>query len=79
MNPAFEIRSGITDISTIAVDRSIREIDRLEETYGKGRWKKMKGVALIRLPDGFIGRAEIHWYECHGIGKKEYKIKQYLS
>ena len=75
----FSILDEISDIETIAVDRSIREVDRLRRIYGPGRWRKRKGVATVRLADGHVAKAEIHWYECHGIGKKEFKIKKLLD
>ncbi|MDZ7763544.1 MAG: hypothetical protein U5K00_03840 [Melioribacteraceae bacterium] len=71
----FEIIGEITQIETIAVGRSIREFKRLNKQYGEARWRKLKGIATIRLKDGSINRAEIHWYEAHGIGKQEYKFK----
>ena len=71
----FEIIGEITDVESIAVGSSIREIARLRKTYGPGRWRKLKGRATIRLLDGTICGAELHWYEAHGIGKKEIKIK----
>jgi hypothetical protein len=76
---SFEIISEITDVETIAVGNAIREIARLQEQYGQGRWRKLKGIAWIRLPNGRIRRAELHWYEAHGIGKKEIKRKRYLD
>ena len=75
----FEIISEITEIETIAVGRSIRDIRRLRKQYGHGRWRKMKGSALIRLRNGRIREAEIHGYEAHGIGRKEFKRKCYLD
>ena len=74
----FEVIGEITNIETIAVGSSIREIARLRKVYGVGRWRKLKGIAMIRLPDGMIYEAEVHWYEAHGIGKKEIKIKRIL-
>jgi hypothetical protein len=71
----FEIIGKITDIETIATGHSIRVIAKLRRRYGKGRWRKMKGVATVRLEDGTIHTAEVHWYEAHGIGKREFKIK----
>lgn len=76
---SFEIISDITAIDTIAVESSIRDIDRLRKKYGHGHWRKLKGIALIRLANGRIRRAELHWYEAHGIGKKEIKRKCYLD
>lgn len=75
----FEIIGEITNIETIAVGSSIRDIARLRKRYGTGRWRKLKGIAMIRLPNGRIRRAEIHWYEAHGIGRKECKRKRYLD
>ncbi len=74
----FEIVGQITHVETIAVGSSIREIARLRRLYGKGRWRKRKGIGMIELPDGTTHRAEIHWYEATGIGKKEFKIKRYV-
>jgi hypothetical protein len=71
----FEIIGAIADIEIIAVGSSIREIRRLRKQYGSGRWRKLKGVGVVRLKDGIIHKAEIHWYEAHGIGRKEFKIK----
>jgi hypothetical protein len=75
----FEIIGAITDIETIAVGSSIRGVVRLRKVYGAGRWRKLKGIAMVRLPDGTICKAEIHWYEAHGIGKRETKIKRLLG
>ena len=71
----FEIVSEITDIETIAVGTGVRDRARLRRQYGKGRWRKLKGVANVRLPDDTIRLAEVHWYEAHGFGKKEFKLK----
>ncbi|MEQ8536824.1 MAG: hypothetical protein RIB93_05080 [Coleofasciculus sp. D1-CHI-01] len=75
----FEIIGNIINIETIAVGRSIREVERLRKTYGSGRWRKLKGTGTIRLNNGTICEAELHGYEAHGIGKKEIKIKFILS
>ncbi len=77
MTPS-SIHGRIESIETIAVGRSIREYDRLVALYGPGRWRKLKGFALVTLPDGIIERAEVHWYEAHGVGRKEIKIKRIL-
>ena len=74
----LEVIGEITDIETIAVGSSIQEIGRLEKAYGSARWRKLKGTATVRLFDGTICKAELHWYEAHGIGKKEIKIKRIL-
>ena len=75
----FEILDRLSDTETIAVGNRIREIRRLRRVYGRGRWRKRKGVARVRLEDGSIRRAEIHWYEATGIGRYEHKIKRYLD
>jgi len=75
----FEIVSKISDNKTIAIGRSIREIQRLERIHGKGRWRKKKGLATIKLKDGTLCQAEIHWYESSGIGMREMKIKRILE
>ena len=75
----FELVGELHDVETIAVGQSIRELSRLRRLYGRGRWRKMKGVARIRIRDGRIRLAELHWYEAHGIGKKEFKRKTYLD
>ena len=75
----FEIIGEIRDVETIAVGRSIRELERIRKAYGRGRWRKRRGVARVRLADGTECEAEIHWYEAHGIGKKDLKIKRLLD
>lgn len=75
----FEIVGQITAIETIAAGTGIRDLKRLRRSYGKGRWRKMKGIAQIRLRTGRTRLAELHWYEAHGIGKKEMKRKRYLD
>jgi len=71
----FVIVSEVTDIETIAIGKGVSDRVRLRKLYGRGRWRKLKGVARVRLPDGRIRLAEVHWYEAHGIGKKELKLK----
>ena len=75
----FELVSELLQIEVIAVGTKIRDIKRLRKLYGKGRWRKLKGLASIRLLSGRIRVAELHWYEAHGIGKKEMKRKRYLD
>ncbi len=75
----FEVVGDIAQVETLAVGRRIRELSRLQKMYGKGRWRKLKGIARIRLPSGSIRKAELHWYEAHGIGRKEIKRKRYLD
>jgi len=74
----FEILGEISDIETIATDRGVYIRRYLERTYGKGRWRKMKGRAFAQLADGTICEAEIHWFEAHGMGRKDFKIKRVL-
>jgi hypothetical protein len=74
----FEILGDISDIETFATGTGIREIARLRRIYGRGRWRKRKGIARVRLSDGSIHTAELHWYEATGIGRKEFKIKHLL-
>lgn len=71
----FEIVGPIRAIETIAVGRAIRHLRRLRRRYGAGRWRKRKGMASVRLQDGTVHEAEIHWYEAHGVGRREMKIK----
>ena len=75
----FEIVGKIKDIETIAAGGHIRDIMRLRKQYGFGRWRKIKGVASIRMADGTVRTAEIHWYEAHGIGKKNMKINGFWT
>jgi hypothetical protein len=76
---AFEIIGEIEDVETFATGRGIRELPRLNRIYGRGRWRKRRGKATIRLSDGAERVAELHWYEATGIGRKELKIKRYLD
>jgi len=79
MEQDFELISDITDVEIIAIGHSIRDLRRLLKSYGAGRWRKLKGAATVRLPGGRIRRAELHWYEAHGIGKRDLKIKRYID
>jgi hypothetical protein len=74
----FEVLGEISDIETFATGTGIRERARLRRAYGRGRWRKRKGVAQIRLPDGSIHKAELHWYEASGIRRREFKVKSLL-
>lgn len=71
----FKIIGKIADIEPIAVGHGVRDSARLNKQYGRGRWRKLKGFANVLLDDGTIHKAEVHWYEAHGIGKREFKIK----
>jgi hypothetical protein len=75
----FELIGPITNVEIIAIGKSIREVNRLRKAYGSGRWRKLKGIARVRLSDGSECRAEVRWYEAHGIGRKEMKIKYVLD
>ena len=75
----YEIVGEITQIETIAVGRRIRDLPRIRRLYGRGRWRKLKGIALVRLRTGRIRKAELHWYEAHGVGRKEIKRKRYVA
>ena len=79
MSEDFEVIGRVEQIEPIAVGSSIREIHRLRKTFGKGRWRKLKGRATVKLEDGTIHLVELHWYEAHGIGRKKLKIKRYLE
>ena len=75
----FEIQGSINDIEPIAFGTNIRELSRLRKQFGSGRWRKLKGTADVRLDNGHVRRAEIHWYEAHGIGKRKMKIKRFID
>ena len=75
----FEIIGEIEKIETVAIGGRIRDIMRLRGQFGPGRWRKLKGVAKVRLQNGRICNAEVHWYEAHGIGQKKMKIKRILD
>ena len=72
----FELIGRIENIETIAVGSKIHDVARLRKMYGRGRWRKLKGVGRVRLADGSECAAELHWYEAHGIGRKEMKVKE---
>jgi hypothetical protein len=75
----FELIGEVSNIEGIARGPSVRERSRLRKQFGAGRWRKLKGVATVRLANGRIRSVELHWYEAHGIGKKKLKIKRYLD
>lgn len=74
----FKIKGDIRAIETIASGRGIKNLRRLNKVYGKANWRKLKGICQVRLEDGAVLEAEVHWYEGHGVGKREMKIKRYL-
>lgn len=75
----FEIIGEIAEIEVIATGRDLRVRARLRKLHGSGRWRKLKGIAQVRLASGKTWRAEIHWYEAHGIGRRGFKIKRFLD
>jgi len=75
----FEVIGPIESVETIASGRGVRELRRLRRAYGPARWRKVKGRATVQLGDGTIVRAELHWYEAHGVGRKELKLKRLLD
>ena len=75
----FELLSEIGEIETIATGRGIREVTRLRKRYGASRWRKLKGTGTVRLTGGQSRRAELHWYEAHGVGRVRMKIKRFLD
>lgn len=75
----FEIVGEIRDIARIAAGPGVRVRALLRKAYGQGRWRKMKGDATIRLPNGQVRRVELHWYEVHGVGRRDFKIKRYID
>ena len=74
----FELVGHIRKTEVIASGRGIHILQRLVRLYGKGNWRKLKGYATVRLTDGTIAEAEVHWFEAHGIGKRRMKIKRFL-
>ena len=79
MYPGCQLVGEISDIEMIAIGNRIRDIRRLRRDYGDGRWRKLKGNAMVRLPDGTITKAEVHWYEMSNVGRKEIKVKRFIS
>jgi len=75
----FKIAGNIENEKTFASGAGIREVSRLRKAYGRGRWRKRKGVATVEFEDGTTILVELHWYEATGIGRKEYKIKRILD
>jgi hypothetical protein len=77
--PGIRVLGQISDVELIASGREIRELARLKKVYGAGRWRKLKGIARVVLPDGSAVSAEVHWYERHGLGRRELKLKRVLG
>ena len=75
----FKLRGQIANVQVIATGRAVRARARLRKAYGPGRWRKLKGTALVELPDGSVAQAELHWYEAHGVGRRDMKVKRLLD
>jgi hypothetical protein len=74
-----EVLGRITNVEVIASGAGVRLRRYLRKVYGRGSWRKLKGIATVRLPNGALRKVELHWYEAHGIGRKDLKIKRYLE
>jgi hypothetical protein len=74
----FQIVGAIEAVETIAEGSGIRDLAMLRKRYGLGKWRKKKGIATVQIAGGTLARAEVHWYEAHGIGKVKLKIKEWL-
>ena len=79
MERGFKVLGAVRDVETIAAGEGVRVRQRLSRTYGRGRWRKRKGYATVRLSNGMVVEAEVHWFEAHGIGRKDFKIKRLLE
>ena len=75
----FRLRGKIADVEVIASGRAVRVLGKLRKAYGGARWRKLKGRAFVELPDGTVVLAELHWYEAHGVGRKDLKVKRLLE
>jgi len=75
----FEVIGQITEVEVVARGPGVQTLSYLRRAYGRGRWRKLKGKATVRLPNGALRKVELHWYEAHGIGKRDVKIKRYLD
>ena len=75
----FDLVGPIEQIETIAAGRGVKVRSSLRKLYGRGRWRKLKGIATVRLRNGQLRRVELHWYEAHGIGRRDLKIKSYVN
>jgi len=70
----FELIGELENVETIARGTGVRIRHFLNQQYGRGDWRKRKGVGLVRYADGKVGRSEIHWFEAHGIGRVMQKV-----
>jgi hypothetical protein len=75
----FKLRSEIWDVRIIAAGTGVRVRAKLRKAYGRGRWRKLKGTAMVELPNGQVATAELHWYEAHGVGRRDMKVKRLLE
>ena len=75
----FELITAVSDVETIAVNLSIRDLERLRKAYGQGRWRKLKGRAIAKSITGQVAEVEVHWYEAHGIGRRDMKVKRVMQ
>jgi hypothetical protein len=75
----FKLIGRISEVEVVAAGPGVRVRALLNRMYGKARWRKMKGTATVRLPNASIRKVELHWYEAHGMGKRDLKIKRYLE
>ena len=75
----YRLLEGPSQVEVVAKGRAIREIKLLRQRFGDRDWRKLKGVATVGLPSGRVRRAEVHWYECHGVGRRMMKIKKLLE
>ena len=75
----FEVIDQIREVEVIATGPGVQALAHLRKAYGRGRWRKLKGKATVRLLNGAVHEVELHWYEAHGIGKRDLKIKYYLD
>jgi hypothetical protein len=74
----IEILSGILEVRVIAVGRRIRDRKRIVKRYGRGRWRKLKGIARVSVDGGPPLVAEVHWYEAAGVGRRDLKVKRII-
>ena len=75
----FAIIGALDNIEVIAKGRGIRTLALLRKRHGGKNWRKLKATATVRLVSGSIRRAEVHWYEAHGVGRVAWKIKRFVD
>lgn len=79
MEDKVEIVGEISGVETIASGSAVKRRRLLAKVHGTANWRKLKGIAMVRLPDGFVVRAEVHWFEAHGRGRYDLKVKRFLK